>query len=82
MNISERIKNLRRDIINNDVECMATLSDLENVACECIKTNRKVEGCNLLVVYGRVLAMRGQQKRQEWLKELSLRLDEAERVLS
>lgn len=81
MNINERILNLKSDISCKDVEGMATLSDLETVACECIVKGRRFEGCNLLTVFGRVLGARG-GKRDEWLKELTYRLDEAERVLA
>ena len=79
--MNERILNLKSDINCKDVEELATLSDLETVACACITKGRRYEGCNLLTVYGRVMGSRG-GKRDEWLKELMYRLEEAERVLA
>jgi hypothetical protein len=80
MDINKRIEFIKSDISCKDVTEMATLSDIEAVACECILRGRRPEGCNLLTVFGRVLASRG-TKQDEWLKELSLRLEDAERVL-
>lgn len=81
MKISERILNIKSDISCKDIESIATLSDIEAVACECITKGYKVEGCNLLTVFGRVLAYRG-GKRDEWMTDLKYRLEEAERVLA
>jgi hypothetical protein len=82
MNITERIKNIKSDVEGDDWNGMATLSDVEFVACECITRNRRYEGCNLLTSFVLLTVFAKSKKREQYVLNLMSRLADAERVLA
>lgn len=79
--LKKKFEFVRSDMKCEDFTELATLSDIESIACECIKTNHNPEGCNLLVSFGKVLVS-SPGKLPERIKGFLLHLDDAERVLA
>jgi len=82
MEITERIKNLKSDFTNDDWSGMATMIDVEHIACECIVGCHRVEGCNLLSAYIRLTANSNSKRLDIYLREVLFHLDAAELVLT
>lgn len=80
LNLDRRIEFIKSDVSCDDFNG-GTLIDVERIACACINNGSKVEGCNLLVSYGRILESRG-GKRADNVKDFLMKLDAAKNELT
>jgi hypothetical protein len=77
--IKKKFEFVKSDISCKDINHIPFLSDVESIAFECIKTNHKSEGFDLLITFGRMM----ERKNNEGIiKEFLIMLNAAERVLS
>jgi hypothetical protein len=83
-NLKKKFEFVRSDIRCQDITELATRSDVESIACECIMRGSKVEGCNLLTEFGRLLEVNSSSKKLSESKTRSFMmvLDDAEKRLS
>lgn len=77
--LKKKFEFVKSDVVNDDWTGMATLSDVESIACECITTGRKHEGCILLESFTRLHTNR---KLPIYVREFLAHLDNAEKVLT
>lgn len=78
-NLKKKFEFIRSDINCDDWTGMATLSDVESIACECITTGHKHEGCILLESFTRLHVNR---KLPIYIREFLAHLDLAEKALT